>query len=111
MGTLEGLPITAVNASTPQILGGLADFRRVATNAVVSQYDIQSMVQIFATPEDRDLGALANEIQSAIDRTAKDKPKGASCEIDGPGHHNDERLFGGCCSVSLALLSSSISSW
>jgi multidrug efflux pump subunit AcrB len=83
MDALEGLPVTAVNATTPQILGGLANFKRVATNAVVSQYDIQSMVQIYATPQDRDLGALAGDIQKVIDRTAQDKPKGATVVLLG----------------------------
>lgn len=83
MGALEGLPITPVNAATPQVLGGLADFQRVATNAVVSQYDIQPMVQIFATPQDRDLGSIADEIQAAIERTAKDQPKGATVKLMG----------------------------
>ena len=83
MGALEGLPITPPNGSTQQILGGVADFKRVATNAVVSQYDIQSMVQIFVTPEDRDLGALADEIQGAINRTASHQPKGSTVKLLG----------------------------
>jgi CzcA family heavy metal efflux pump len=83
MSALESLPITPVNASIPQVLGGLAAFKRTVTNAVVSQYDIQSMVQIFAVPQDRDLGAVADDIQRAVDEAAKDKPKGASVLLMG----------------------------
>jgi multidrug efflux pump subunit AcrB len=83
MDALEGLPVTALNATTPQILGGLASFKRITTNAVVSQYDIQSMVQIYATPQDRDLGALAADIQQVMNRTAQDKPKGATVALLG----------------------------
>jgi multidrug efflux pump subunit AcrB len=83
MGALESLPITPLNAQAPQVLGGVADFKRVAMNAVVSQYDIQSMVEIYATPQDRDLGSLATEIQGAIDRTANERPKGANVRLMG----------------------------
>ncbi len=44
------------NTQSP-ILGGIADIKRSTSSAVVSQYDIQSMVQIFATTQGRDLGA------------------------------------------------------
>jgi multidrug efflux pump subunit AcrB len=83
MGALESLPITPVNASAPQVLGGVADFTRIASNTVVSQYDIQSMVEIYATPQDRDLGSLAADIQEAIDRTANEKPKAATVRLMG----------------------------
>jgi multidrug efflux pump subunit AcrB len=45
---------------------------------VVSQYDIQSLVQIYATPQGRDLGAVAADVRTAMAETAKDVPKGSS---------------------------------
>ena len=77
LNKLEALPISAAGAPTSPILGGIADIKRSTSSAVVSQYDIQSMVQIFATPQGRDLGALATDIQKAIDDTAKDLPRGS----------------------------------
>ncbi|HSH97643.1 MAG: efflux RND transporter permease subunit, partial [Methylophilaceae bacterium] len=53
------------------------------TNAVVSQYDIQSMVQINATTQGRDLGAVAKDIRQIIDDTADQVPKGAKVELLG----------------------------
>jgi multidrug efflux pump subunit AcrB len=41
------------------------------------------MVQIFATTQDRDLGAVAADIQRVIDANAKDLPKGASVALHG----------------------------
>ncbi len=83
LSALENMPITPVNAVVPQVLGGLASFKRAMTNAVVSQYDIQPMVQIFATPQDRDLGAVADDIQKVVDGAEKDKPKGATVLLMG----------------------------
>ena len=59
------------------MLGGIADIKRSTSSAVVSQYDIQSMVQIYATTQGRDLGAVAADIRNAIADTAKDVPKGS----------------------------------
>ena len=77
MNALETLPITAGGTVAP-ILGGIANITRATSNAVVSQYDIQSLVQIYATPQGRDLGAVAADVKTAMADTAKDVPKGSS---------------------------------
>jgi multidrug efflux pump subunit AcrB len=73
---LENLPINAHGTPTT-VLGGLADIRRAYGNAVVSQYDISPMVQIYATTQGRDLGAVSADIRQIVARNAQDKPKGA----------------------------------
>jgi multidrug efflux pump subunit AcrB len=83
LGALETLPVTAVNASTTPILGGVANIKRTATNAVVSQYDIQSLVQIYATTQGRDLGAVANDINKIIAETKAEVPKGSNVVLLG----------------------------
>jgi multidrug efflux pump subunit AcrB len=83
LGALETLPITAVNATTTPILGGVADIKRSASNAVVSQYDIQSLVQIYATTQGRDLGAVANDINRVIADTKGEVPKGSNVVLLG----------------------------
>jgi multidrug efflux pump subunit AcrB len=83
LGALEALPVTATSTSNPPILGGIANITRTVSSAVVSQYDIQPMVQIFATPQGRDLGAIAADVRAAIAETAKDVPKGSSVVLLG----------------------------
>ncbi len=83
LSALETLPITAGSMAAPPLLGGLATITRSASSAVVSQYDIQRMVQIYATPQGRDLGAVAADIKTAIADTAKDLPKGSSVALLG----------------------------
>jgi CzcA family heavy metal efflux pump len=80
---LETLPINAPGADTSQILGGIATFTRGQASAVVSEYDIQPMVEIFATTQGRDLGGVAADIQRVIDAHATEKPKGATVETLG----------------------------
>lgn len=83
LSSLQTLPITASGTTTPQLLGAIADIRRSKTSAVISQYNIQSMVQIYATTQGRDLGAVASEIHKVIDAHAKDLPKGSSVQLLG----------------------------
>jgi multidrug efflux pump subunit AcrB len=65
------------------LLGGIANITRTTSSAVVSQYDIQSMVQIYATPQGRDLGAVANDIRKVMVENAKDLPKGSTVSLVG----------------------------
>jgi multidrug efflux pump subunit AcrB len=83
LSALQTLPITATGVPQSPILGGIASIARSTSSAVVSQYDIQSMVQIYATPAGRDLGAVATDVQKAIDETAKEVPKGSSVVLLG----------------------------
>jgi multidrug efflux pump subunit AcrB len=79
---LRNLPINATGAPTT-VLGGIANISRTHSNAVVSQYDISPMVQIYATTQGRDLGAVSSDIQKMIARNDKDKPKGAIVALVG----------------------------
>jgi multidrug efflux pump subunit AcrB len=82
LSALETLPITSGGPTAP-ILGGIANITRSVSSAVVSQYDIQPMVQIYATPQGRDLGGIATDVRAAIADTAKDVPKGSSVALVG----------------------------
>jgi CzcA family heavy metal efflux pump len=83
LAALQTLPVTAVGVPQSPILGGVADIRRSVSSAVVSQYDIQSLVQIYATPQGRDLGAVAADVRQIVADTAKDVPKGSSVVLLG----------------------------
>jgi CzcA family heavy metal efflux pump len=78
LNALQNLPITPTGPGASQILGGIADITRTTLNSVVSHYHIQSLVQIYATTQGRDLGAVAQDIQKVIDDTAKDVPRGST---------------------------------
>jgi multidrug efflux pump subunit AcrB len=83
MTGLENIPVTSTSAANTQLLGGLAKVNRSVSNAVVSHYNVAPVIDIFATPQGRDLGALASDIQKAIHDTAKDLPNGASVALRG----------------------------
>ncbi|MGE3064781.1 MAG: efflux RND transporter permease subunit [Hyphomicrobiaceae bacterium] len=82
LSALRSISITG-SGQGAQTLGGLADVDRVARSAVVSQYNIQPMIQIFGTPQDRDLGAVAADVQKIVDENAGTLPRGARVYLMG----------------------------
>jgi len=83
LSALQTVPISAPGATNLPILGGVADIKRTTSSAVVSQYNILPIVQIYATPQGRDLGAVAQDIRRLLDETAANVPKGSSIAILG----------------------------
>jgi len=83
LSSLQTLPITSSQPTQAPILGGVASISRSTSSAIVSQYDIQPMVQIFATPQGRDLGGIAADVNKLIAATAKDVPKGSTVVLSG----------------------------
>lgn len=86
LSALENLQLSqpSSNASDiPITLSTVASLSRSNISGVVSEYNIRPMVQIFATTQGRDLGAVSEDIRSVIDSLAESKPKGATVELEG----------------------------
>jgi multidrug efflux pump subunit AcrB len=85
MAGLQNVPLTANTSGggVSQLLGGLATFQRVPSNAVASHYNVRPVIDIYATPQGRDLGAVAADIRKLMQHTAHDVPKGAGVVLRG----------------------------
>ncbi|MGE8416357.1 MAG: efflux RND transporter permease subunit, partial [Pseudomonas sp.] len=96
---LEALPVTGSNGQS-QILGGLADISRVESPAVVSHYNIQPTLDLYANVQGRDLGAVAHDMQKVLDAAAALRPKGATVSL----HGQIDALHQAFSGLSLGLL-------
>jgi len=94
LSALANLPVGNGSNANAATLGGIARFERASGNAVVSQYDVAPMVQIHATTQGRDLGAVAADIGKVLIDTKADVPKGATVEMLGQVR-TMERAFSG----------------
>jgi CzcA family heavy metal efflux pump len=83
MAALQGIPISGADGSATQTLGGIATVSRSSTVPVVSHYDVQPVVDVFAAPAGRDLGAVSADVQRAIDGLKKEQPKGVTVTMRG----------------------------
>jgi CzcA family heavy metal efflux pump len=83
LDALSNLPIGTGAASGNATLGALASFSRTRSSALISQYDVQPMVQLHAATQDRDLGAVAADIRKVLADTKAQLPKGSTVQILG----------------------------
>jgi CzcA family heavy metal efflux pump len=83
LNSLETMPVTGASSKSSHLLGGIADITRTTSSGVVSQYNIQPLVQIYATTQGADLGAVTKQIRKVIDAHAKEVPKGSSVQLMG----------------------------
>jgi multidrug efflux pump subunit AcrB len=81
MGDLNNIPITADGHT--QVLGALANITRSASSAVVSHYNVQPVIDIYASTHDRDLDAVAGDIQAILHDTAGQVPRGGTVVLRG----------------------------
>ena len=79
---LQTLPVTGANGSM-QVVGGLATVTRAQSDAVVSHYNISPTIDLYATPNGRDLAGVAQDVQAAIDQVAKTAPKNMTITLRG----------------------------
>jgi multidrug efflux pump subunit AcrB len=106
LGALQNIPLTAGSGPTDgsQLLGGLATIQRGPSDALVSHYDVRPVIDIYATPQQRDLGGIAGDIRQAIKATAADVPRGTSVVLRGQAQTMSSaygQLFGG---LALAIM-------
>ena len=82
IASLESLPISS-SAGESQTLGGLGHVTRDTTYSVVSRSNIQPVINLYATTQGRDLGAVVGDVQRAIASLEKERPKGVNVTVAG----------------------------
>lgn len=81
LSALEALPVSSSDST--RILGSVASVRRGTSDAVVSHQDIMSVVNVFATPQGRDLWAIAKEVRKVIADLSAQVPKATTVTLRG----------------------------
>jgi len=83
LSDFENIPIVGAETQKSQVLGAIANVTRVQSPAVVSHYAIQPVVNIFATTQGRDLGAVSSDVSDVLKSFEDKKPKGTSLMLRG----------------------------
>jgi multidrug efflux pump subunit AcrB len=78
---LRNLPITSGTSSQP--LGALATISQGPSDGVVSHYNVEPVIDLYASTQGRDLGAVAADIQKILTDTQGQVPKGATVDLRG----------------------------
>jgi multidrug efflux pump subunit AcrB len=80
---LENIPITSGDKPSTEILGDVASVKRSHELAVLSHYNIRRVIDIYGSVQDRDLGAVAGEVQRVVDQNQKSFPRGTFVTVRG----------------------------
>jgi len=81
---LENVPITGSDpAAPPSIMASLVSTQRGGGMAVVSDYNVAPVIDIFGSVAGRDLGGVSGDINKIIDATRQQLPRGSRVVVRG----------------------------
>jgi multidrug efflux pump subunit AcrB len=83
LSDLENISVSGAAGSAPQLLGGLATITQGRAEGVVSHYDVQPTMDLYATVQGRDLGAVASDIDAILKQTSAQLPPGSTVAVRG----------------------------
>jgi multidrug efflux pump subunit AcrB len=94
--TLANVPLTknATSSSPQNLLGSLGTMSRGTQQAVVSHYNVQPVLDIFASAQGRDLGGVASDVTRLVDQAQAQLPAGSSIVIRGQVQSMNESFSG-----------------
>jgi CzcA family heavy metal efflux pump len=81
MQDLLNIPVTSQQG--PQLMGNLVQLTPTTRAASVNHYNIQSVVDVYASTQDRDLGAVATETDKVVNQFKGHLPRGTQIFIRG----------------------------
>jgi multidrug efflux pump subunit AcrB len=94
----DALLTTPVTASTgsgaPQLLTNIAGLSRSEAAGLISHYNVQTVYEVTASVQDRDLGGAAADIRQVVDETRTTLPKGSTLAIRGQIESMDDSFTG-----------------
>jgi multidrug efflux pump subunit AcrB len=80
---MQRTPITAGVGSRIQLLDNLASLQRTNSSEIISHYNVQPVIDVYASPDRRDLGGFASDVNRIIDKTRQSLPRGTTIELRG----------------------------
>src|SRR6202043_386052 len=81
---IENIPITGTDPNAPpSIMASLVSMKRGVGMAVVSDYNVAPVIDIFGSVSGRDLGGVAGDINKIIDATRQQLPRGSHVVVRG----------------------------
>jgi multidrug efflux pump subunit AcrB len=106
---LANLPVaqSGNNGGQPapqNLLGALSTLTRVSQQAVVSHYNVQPVLDIFASAQGRDLGGVASDVNKLVDQIRPQLPPGASIVVRGQVQSMHDSFNGLASGMAFAIV-------
>jgi len=91
---LMNMPVTDPGVTSTQVLGNLAELSPVTRPAVVSHYQIEPVMDVYASTQGRDLGAVAKDTNKVLERFKHNLPRGTRIVVRGQVETMRSSFFG-----------------
>jgi len=80
---LRNIPISGPNQRRPAILADVASIQRTDELGSINHYNIRRVLDVYASVQDRDLGAVGREVSRIVDANRKALPRGSFVTLRG----------------------------
>jgi multidrug efflux pump subunit AcrB len=94
LADVRSTPLAATRGNTPQLLSNVADVERSTTQMVSSHYNVQPVLDIYAGVQDRDLNAVASEVDKIVKDASTKLPRGSTIQVRGQMETMRESFLG-----------------
>jgi multidrug efflux pump subunit AcrB len=101
---VQNIPIAGGSQGTPEILADLASMKRSHEMAIISQYSIRRVIDIYGANQDRDLGAVGRDVTRIVDANRKRLPRGTFITIRGQVDTMHSSYIGMIAGLSAAII-------
>jgi multidrug efflux pump subunit AcrB len=103
MDEIRNTPLAASRPGAPQLLSNLAITERITTPMAISHYNIQPVLDVYAGVQDRDLGAVAGEVDKIVNDARAKLPRGSFIQVRGQMETMRESFRGLAGGILLAV--------
>ena len=80
---LQNIPIDIPGYRNPEILADVASIHRGDEMAVISEYNMRRIIDVYGAVQDRDLGGVSSDVQRIVNTFKTQLPKGTTIAILG----------------------------
>jgi CzcA family heavy metal efflux pump len=101
---LMGMPINDPGTPNYQVLGNLANLTPTASPAVVSHYNVQPVIDVYVSTQDRDLGAVAKATMEVLKPFEQALPRGSRIIVRGQVETMNSSFFGLGVGLVMAIM-------
>jgi multidrug efflux pump subunit AcrB len=85
MNDLLNIPLNANAGTSMEILGDVATVKRGHEMGLINHYNIRRVIDIYGAVQDRDLGAVSQDVEKIVNANQKLLPRGSFISIRGHG--------------------------
>jgi multidrug efflux pump subunit AcrB len=100
MQDLINTPVPAAGQGEPELFGNVASVKRDVTMGVYNDYNIQPVIDVYASNDQRDLGGVANAIDNIVNAQRAHLPRGSQIIVRGQVASMRSSFFG----ISVGIL-------